>query len=405
MTSFPKSPQKSTTTESTFIPPSTSRSSTSSISRAKPTLPSSTSLLKRKREVEKPSPVKPRVIPLRQVPEVVLSTSASSKTRFGPLTGLNPKKTSYNSTIRPSRVMQSESSKMSHSKYQHPEATIAYNPRPAETVMKCPQTKELSPPLSPGSSMIEDPPSLLHDALESQSKPEPIIADKTPDASSLRRTTRSQRTAVSEGSSRPLSTRRKPASSRMDDVFSGMSVTALKDLTISNTARNQQYLIAKLETEVVRKEGVRPESPAVKIRTIVQRQVEDKMKERAERAIRRARRSDGDMTSSDIECSSDVGYSSPCEDRPGESSHRSLTKHQRGPGDEEDYETPERHDRHKKTKLFVEADNLDSESERRVKWDRGLFTSVYLDEVKLGTRQPLKENRSLKGILAPTAKV
>jgi len=39
-----------------------------------------------------------------------------------------------------------------------------------------------------------------------------------------------------------------------------------------------------------------------------------------------------------------------------------------------------------------------------VKWDRGLFTSVYLDEVKLGTRQPLKENRSLKGILAPTAK-
>jgi len=29
---------------------------------------------------------------------------------------------------------------------------------------------------------------------------------------------------------------------------------------------------------------------------------------------------------------------------------------------------------------------------------------VYIDEVKLGTRQPLKENISLKGILAPTAK-
>jgi len=57
-----------------------------------------------------------------------------------------------------------------------------------------------------------------------------------------------------------------------------------------------------------------------------------------------------------------------------------------------------------KAKLFVEVDDQDGETERRVKWDRGLFTSVYLDEVKLGTRQPLKENRSLKGILAPTAK-
>jgi len=181
-----------------------------------------------------------------------------------------------------------------------------------------------------------------------------------------------------------------------------MSVTALKDLTTTNTARNQQYLIAKLETEVVRKEGVRPESPAVKVRTIVQRQMEEKLKERAERAIRRARRSDGDMASSDIEGSSDVGYSSPCEDRSG---GRSLGKHQRGPGDEEDYETPERLDQHKKAKLFVGADDQDGEPERRVKWDRGLFTTVYLDEVKPGTRQPLKENRSLKGILAPTAKV
>lgn len=110
------------------------------------------------------------------------------------------------------------------------------------------------------------------------------------------------------------------------------------------------------------------------------------------------------MATSDIEGCSDVGYSSPCEDFSGESSRRSLTKHRRGPGDESDYETPERLERHKKTRLFVEADDQDGEPERRVKWDRGLFTSVYLDEVKLGTRQPLKENRSLKGILAPTAK-
>ena len=109
------------------------------------------------------------------------------------------------------------------------------------------------------------------------------------------------------------------------------------------------------------------------------------------------------MASSDIEGCSDVGYSSPCEDRSGES--RPPPKHQRGPGDESDYETPERPDQHKKAKLLVESDDQDDEPERRVKWDRGLFTSVYLDEVKLGTRQPLKENRSLKGILAPTAKV
>lgn len=255
-----------------------------------------------------------------------------------------------------------------------------------------------SPPLRAGSPMMEDPPSLLPEVLKPQPKPESIVPDKTPtsDTSSLRRTTRSRRTAASEGSSRPRPTRRKPAASQMDDVFSGMSITALKDLTTSNTARNQEYLFAKLETEVIRKEGIRPESPVVKF---VQRESEDKMKERAERAIRRARRSSGDMASSDVEGCSDVGYSSPCEDRSGES--RPPTKYRRGPGDESDYETP---DRHKKAKLFVEADDQSNEPERRVKWDRGLFTSVYLDEVKLGTRQPLKENR-LKGILASTAKV
>ena len=112
------------------------------------------------------------------------------------------------------------------------------------------------------------------------------------------------------------------------------------------------------------------------------------------------------MVSSDIEgCTDDVGSSSPCEDYSGESSHGPPTKHRRGPGDESDYETPQRPDQHKKMKLLVGVDDQDGEPERRVKWDRGLFTSVFLDEVKLGTRQPLKENRSLKGILAPTAKV
>ena len=188
-----------------------------------------------------------------------------------------------------------------------------------------------------------------------------------------------------------------------------MSLTALKDLTISNTVRNQRYLAAKLETEVVRREGVRPESPAVKVRTMVQKQQEEKDKQRAERANRRARRS-GDMGSSDIEGFSDAGYSSPCEDTNMADSAETLPRHQRGAGEDDDYETPERRHRDKKrTRLFDDVDIMDTsesaEPKRRVKWDRGLFTTVYIDEVKLGSRETLKENRSLKGILAPTAKV
>lgn len=390
LTSFPKSPQKATTTESISIRSSDRKGgSTSSISRVKPTDSTSTSLLKRKEEAEKPSPVKARFISLRQVPKVVLSSNASSNIRFGPPTGL---KTSRD----PQSNRNSESSKVTKT----PERKES--PPPIRTGSPMTEDPQPSPPLRAGSPMMEDPPNLMHDVLKPQSKPESIVPDKTPtsDTSSLRRTTRSRRTAASEGSSRPRPRRLKPASSQMDDVFSGMSITALKDLTTSNTARNQEYLFAKLETEVIRKEGVRPESPVVKF---VQRETEVKMKERAERAIRRARRSSGDMVSSDIEGCSDVGYSSPCEDRSGESIP--PAKHRRGPGDESDYETPERPDRNKKAKLFVEADDQDDEPERRVKWDRGLFTSVYLDEVKLGTRQTLKENRSLKGILAPTAKV
>ena len=391
--------------ESTSVPPRDSRGTTNSISRVKPTISTSTSLLKRKGEVEKPSPVQPRFISLRQVPKVVLSSSARSKTRFGPPTGL---KTSRNlRSVRnseSSKAVKSPERKESSPPPDFPMMEDRQSSPPPRTGSPMVEDRQSSPSPRSGSPMVEDPPSLPREVLKPQSKPESIIPDKTPtsDTSSLRRTTRSRRTAASEGSSRPRPTRRKPASSRMDDVFSGMSITALKDLTTSNTARNQQYLFAKLEREVIRKEGVRPESPVVKF---VQREMDVKMKERAERATRRARRSSGDMASSDIEGCSDVGYSSPCEDCSGESNHKPLMKHRRGPGDESDYETPEKLDRHKKAKLFVEADDQDSEPERRVKWDRGLFTSVYLDEVKLGTRQPLKENRSLKGILAPTAKV
>jgi hypothetical protein len=138
---------------------------------------------------------------------------------------------------------------------------------------------------------------------------------------------------------------------------------------------------------------------------MMQKQQDAKDKQRTERANRRARRS-GDLSSSDVEGFSDAGYSSPCEDTNMADGVEPISRHQRGAGEDDDYETPERRHRHtKRTRLFDDVDNMDTtEPKHRVKWDRGLFTTVYIDEVKLGTRETLKENRSLKGILAPTAK-
>ena len=280
--------------------------------------------------------------------------------------------------------------------------------------------------LPPGSPMKQDP---LH--LEQQSEliePHPTLptvnpfvmvtepatppsADE-PISSGLRRTTRARRTAdpASKVRSRP-STRRKATPCQFDDVFSGMSVTALKELTSSNTEKNQHYLAAKLETEVVRKEGARPESPAVKIRTVVQRQQEEKERERSERAKRRAKRHSNNESTlmSDVEASSEAGFSSSCDDQMEDVEDVAnlgadgLPKHRRGAGDEEDYETPEKPLRNSQARRFDDrsGDNID----KTVNWDRGLFTLVYLDEVKLGTRQTFKENRTLKGILTPAAKV
>lgn len=195
-----------------------------------------------------------------------------------------------------------------------------------------------------------------------------------------------------------------------ETFFGGMSAVALKALTSSNTVKNQRYLAAKLETEVIRREGARPESPAVKIKTILQRQEDEKIKQRKERADRRARRSnDGssgaisDDEQSNASDSSVRDMDSDVEDE--NSSPVQRRRHTRGPGDEDDYETPVKPRRIKRLKLGDDGDNQSSENERRVKWDRGLFTMIYLDEVKVGTRRPPKENVATKGCLALTAKV
>ncbi|CAA7271717.1 unnamed protein product [Cyclocybe aegerita] len=406
--------------------------SASSSSRVKPTIVTSTTLLKRKREAER-SPVKPRLITLRQVPPMQSpSEPSSSQIAPAPSTSAVSSKSKKPSggTIRIRRVPDPLPKPPVVPQPNLPE--ILTPVEPGATIIV---SKPRSPPqeqsneklrpvtlepevrsvdndhLPPGSPMKQDPPQNEHEKPARVAAPAIVVTDTTSTADSnvisgLRRTTRSRRIVthdvIPESSSRSSTSRRKAAVSfHSDDVFSSMSITALKDLTTSNTVKNQQYLSAKLETEVIRREGLRPESPAVKIRTISQRQ-EEKERRREERAQRRARRSD-EMTSSDVEPSSDIGYSSPCEEESSDKKGESLMKHQRGAGDEDDYETPERPDCRRR--LFDDRSTPVPQSPvRRVQWDRGLFTTVYIDEVKLGSRQTLKENRDLKGILAPTAK-
>ena len=205
-------------------------------------------------------------------------------------------------------------------------------------------------------------------------------------------------TRSSDGKAPPRR-RRAQTPAKSDLVVFGMSAVALKALTTSNTERNQRYLAAKLETEVVRKEGMRPESPTVKIKTVMQRQQDERHKQRRQRAERRASRSEDGSTAAQSET-----------DDQSEDDFRSIfgssdsddplqKRYRRGPGDEEDYETP------KSGEPFNTDDSDDKTPRRHVKWDRGLFTTVYLDEVNLGGHRPAKENIATKGCLAATAKV
>ncbi|KAJ7172495.1 hypothetical protein C8R46DRAFT_894571 [Mycena filopes] len=214
---------------------------------------------------------------------------------------------------------------------------------------------------------------------------------EVPESASVRRTTRLRKSvfAAPAGTAQPLPIRRKVSAQQQPSgtgVFAGMTAVALKALTLSNTTKNQNYLAAKLETEVVRKEGARPESPAVKIKTVAQREQDEKGTQRKARAARRARRSDDGF--SDNEAMSDDVDSSPL-------------RHRRGAGEEEDYETP----RAKRPRSgSMSGDDGLGENKKRVKWDRGLSTTVFLDEVEPRTKARPKENMLMKGCLAPTAK-
>lgn len=201
-------------------------------------------------------------------------------------------------------------------------------------------------------------------------------------------------------STRPPPARRKPQSRTEGDCFMGMSATALKAVTASNTTKNQQ-IMAVLATEVIRKEGLRPESPTVKARTILQKQRDERDMRRRERAQRREVSEEGlggrdteGLTEQDDRLS--LGA---CADR-DENDCVMPQKHRRGPGDEEDYETPKRIIE----PLRLEGVDRKAKPVKQVKWHRGLSNTVYLDEVDPQPKS-LPKNIVVRGCLAPTSKV
>lgn len=156
----------------------------------------------------------------------------------------------------------------------------------------------------------------------------------------------------------PSKPKRKPLnSSAPGDLFLRNNGLALRTLTNTNTTRNQQCQ-SQLEVMIIRKTGNRPESPTMKLRTIQEKQKEDQGKMRAERA-RRRRESDIGDSSFDSEML-DISMD--------------FTQHRRGPGEDEVYETPVR-----------------PLGRKGVKWDRGLETTKYLDEIQV---QPPRQQGS-----------
>ncbi|KAF8654154.1 hypothetical protein AX16_003683 [Volvariella volvacea WC 439] len=200
-----------------------------------------------------------------------------------------------------------------------------------------------------------------------------------------------------------------PRASLRSDLsgFAGMSALSLKSLTTTNTTKNQHYTSVTLATEVVRREGARPSSPGMKVKTVSQRQEDEKERQRQERAERRARRSDG---GDDIDGPATPDGSDETDDEQLPEFFIDETqlqlppgKYRRGAGEDEDYETPDRSEA-KRRRIEDEGGGSVYVEKRRVKWDKGLFTTIYLDEIKPRSRRLPKEFTIPKGCLAPTSK-
>ncbi len=231
----------------------------------------------------------------------------------------------------------------------------------------------------------------------------------SPSLPSTTRVTRSRRnpqpTGDLFGPFRPLQPRRRrPVETPGGGTFSPMSAVALKALTTSNTAKNQHNLVAVLETEVIRKPGNRPGSPTTRVKTTEEKRKLEPGQGRRERAERRARRS-SEQTLDDSSLTSEDEDSLPL------GPDGQPLRHRRGAGDEEDYESPERIERPEKKARIGEAGESGEEGgAKTVRWDRGLFTTVYFDDLPLQSRvrdkpQTPANAKDVRGALARSAKV
>ncbi|KIO13346.1 hypothetical protein M404DRAFT_571455 [Pisolithus tinctorius Marx 270] len=249
-----------------------------------------------------------------------------------------------------------------------------------------------------------NPKSLLPQASAVALKENDLGSQPSKRKSDLKRSSRTrQATSNDDGvfsnTSRSSQAGRRPPTRGEESGFMGMSATALRALTSSNTAKNQQT-VAIFATEVIRKDGLRPESPAVKIRTILQKEKEEQDRQRKERAQRRARRSE---EGNDMEGLSE--HTTHTLDGHGHDENVDLTptRRFRAPGDEEDYETPERLSPIKRPQFGEGNKGEQARPTKQVKWCRGLATTVYIEDVHPMPRFQQHDPHA-KGCLAPSSK-
>ncbi|KAH9966649.1 hypothetical protein BC827DRAFT_686670 [Russula dissimulans] len=219
------------------------------------------------------------------------------------------------------------------------------------------------------------------------------------DATRLTRSRRNpQPTSDIFGPVRPLQPRRRrTVEAQGENAFSSMSALALKALTTSNTARNQYNLAAVLETEVIRKSGTRPGSPTTKVKTIDEKRKVEQGQGRRERAERRARRASEPMEDSSLTSEDEESLPVGPDGLP--------LRHRRGPGDEEEYESPERPE--KRMRVGEAGEREEEGAVKTVRWDRGLFTTFYFDDLPLQSQahdKPQATPSQNRGALAGSAK-
>ncbi|KIJ69444.1 hypothetical protein HYDPIDRAFT_36506 [Hydnomerulius pinastri MD-312] len=406
---------------------SSDESSAQNINAQRPPNTSAAATLKRKRGPEAViSPPTSRPVMIRQVVPGMLGGKYAPKPQSNPLPqvqeppGLSPQKSAGPIKFRKvvdgmlsARYAPAKSNPAEPKTSEPPLAQSSTPPDPPSVLTEEPSEGQLSslpPPTPHEEDELNSSPTrneVIYPNADANDHSPSHDADEEP-SSHLRRTSRTRKPAQQQyvldvfsgtNATRPPPSRRKPQTRLDGDGFMGMSATALKALTTSNTTKNQQT-VAVFATEVIRKEGLRPESPTVKVQTILQKQREERDVRRRERAQRRARRSGEGLEGSDV----DGDLSMLDADEHDENDESMPRKHRRGPGDEEDYETPERPERPIKRLRFGEGVEEEVKPAKQVKWHRGLSTAVYLDEL-----HPKPKSRPMdfvigKGCLAPTVK-